>query len=267
MKIRFLKNGLLFCILSINSSYAVNVGSSIELDAILTDEFNNNTPGSPKTIFKKNTQDIYTIWQSMQLRPGQKVKYVCIAEDTHNVAPANTKVDEVVVEVPKAQELNEKYINGKFTQHKPNNGWPIGIYHIDLYVDGSLNKTLKFTIAEDSHSAASDNPISIEKQDLESWESIAIDTANHTKNTAFGIGSGDTREEAEKYAQQFCVHTGNGTNCNVVMTYQQCGAFAISEKNQGTGMGITKKIAEEQALASCRDADCAIVASDCNSQD
>ena len=36
--------------------------------------------------------------------------------------------------------------NGGFTLSKPNNGWPVGKYRAELYVDGKLAETVKFEI-------------------------------------------------------------------------------------------------------------------------
>ncbi|MBN9229431.1 MAG: hypothetical protein BGO90_02095 [Legionella sp. 40-6] len=97
----------------------------------------------------------------------------------------------------------------------------------------------------------------------ETWGAIAADINNHDSDCAYGIGGGSTREEAEKNAENSCDKAG-GEQCKVVVTYNQCGAYALSKNYQGMGTGSNKHIAEEMARKQCQHADCVLIASDCN---
>jgi hypothetical protein len=96
-----------------------------------------------------------------------------------------------------------------------------------------------------------------------SWGAISADEVIGEKNPYWGAGGGGTKDEAEKNAQKFCAEAG-GKNCAVLVTYQQCGAYAASNKYSGTGTGATKEIAKVAALKECNNANCSIVTADCN---
>lgn len=95
------------------------------------------------------------------------------------------------------------------------------------------------------------------------WGAISADEVIGEKDPYFGVGGGDIKAEAMKNAQKFCKEAG-GKNCEVLVTYQQCGAYAASKKYSGTGTGATKKVAEQKALAECNNSNCSVAASDCN---
>ncbi len=143
---------------------------------------------------------------------------------------------------------------------KPNSGWPTGQYHADIFVDGALVKSLPFKIAE----AKAVNAASLKNVNKsDGWGAIATDMASHDKDRAYGIGGGPSKEEAENNARKFCTEAG-GEQCNVVVTYQQCGAVACSKEHLGVGVGDSKELSEQTAKNDCKDADCTIIASDCN---
>src|SRR5262245_25136286 len=56
----------------------------------------------------------------------------------------------------------------------------------------------------------------------------------------------------------------NGDRCEVVLTFQKCGAYAASKTRFGVGIGTTLKQAEARAIASCKGSGCRIVVSDCD---
>lgn len=95
------------------------------------------------------------------------------------------------------------------------------------------------------------------------WGAIAADEVVGEKDPYYGIGGGKSKGEAEKGAKGFCREAG-GTSCEVLVTYQQCGAYAASKKYSGVGTATTQKAAEARALSACNNSNCSIVASDCN---
>lgn len=236
-----------------------------QIDTILTDKFTPGNPGDAKDTFTTDTPIIYIIWKSDQLKLGQKVKSVWIADDTNNIAPPHTKIDEAQLTVDdgmKGQVLSHlpgTYWDGKFTLSKPYNGWPMGKYHAEIYVDNALVKSIPFTVAEAVPSVAH-----AKIKDKSTWGAIAVDTISHdSKDCAYGIGGDNNKDEAEKYATQYCLEAG-GAKCKVVISYEHCGAYALSKNNQGVGAGDNKEIAENQAKAACNNDSCTIVTSDCN---
>jgi hypothetical protein len=95
------------------------------------------------------------------------------------------------------------------------------------------------------------------------WGAIAADEVIGEKDPYYGVGGGDAKGEAEKNAMKFCKEAG-GKKCEVLVTYQQCGAYAASKKYSGVGTAATKKLAEAKALSACNNSNCSIAASDCN---
>lgn len=249
-----------------------------KIDTLLTDQYSPDHPGEAKESFAADTAIVYVLWQSDQLKSGQKIKSVWIAEDTNNVAPPNYKIDESELTI--GNDMKEKilanlpgsYFGGKFTMSKPTHGWPAGKYHMDIYVDGTMVKTVKFTVASAAQPAPAQPkaapetaPAATAEKKADGWGAISVDTKTHDTDSAYGIGGGNSKDEAEKNAQKFCAEAG-GEKCTIVMSYQQCGAYALSKEHQGAGVGsaTTKKAAEDIAKGECKEDDCQIIASDCN---
>jgi Domain of unknown function (DUF4189) len=92
---------------------------------------------------------------------------------------------------------------------------------------------------------------------------IAVDLAKADRDPAYGIGGGDTEDEANKNAMKFCAEAG-GKACKTVVTYPECGAYAAGKKGGGWGMNTTKATAEAKAMSGCDEDSCKIVVSDCN---
>jgi Domain of unknown function (DUF4189) len=97
------------------------------------------------------------------------------------------------------------------------------------------------------------------------WGVIALDTEKAEREPYYGVGGGDTEQEATDAAMGFCKEAG-GVDCKALVSYEQCGALAVTGKGTaGWGKDTTKELAEAQALKGCDDAEnCKIVVSDCN---
>ena len=97
------------------------------------------------------------------------------------------------------------------------------------------------------------------------WGAIAMDKAEVTREPYYGVGGGETDKEANDNAMGFCKEAG-GTACEVVISYEQCAALALSGNGKGGwGTSGTKEEAEAQSLQGCKDSACKVVVSDCNS--
>ena len=95
------------------------------------------------------------------------------------------------------------------------------------------------------------------------WGAIAVDKAAAELEPYYGVGNAETEKEASDTAVGFCKDVG-GTDCQTVITYELCGALAVTGKGTGGwGKSDTKDGAEKQALEGCEDASCKIVVSDC----
>jgi hypothetical protein len=104
----------------------------------------------PSTTFASNTPKLYAIFKTEGAKAGDKIRGVLVAEDVGDVAPANTKVLETILEMDGDTET------GDFTFSKPTNGWPVGKYRVEIYVNDELATTAKFTIKAAKKESADD---------------------------------------------------------------------------------------------------------------
>ena len=97
-----------------------------------------------------------------------------------------------------------------------------------------------------------------------SYDSIAVDGDAGTKagNAGYGVGEGDSSDEAKRDAMKNCKSSGNH-HCEVEVTYRQCGAYASSREHSGNGIGSTEGEAKRNAMSECGNSSCKIVVSDC----
>jgi hypothetical protein len=96
--------------------------------------------GQATTTFTSNTPEIYARWQGHRLRKGAKIKAAWIAENIGEDFPQDYKVDEAstFAEGPSAR--------GAFTLTRPEDGWAIGDYRVEFYVDEVLVDAVKLKI-------------------------------------------------------------------------------------------------------------------------
>ena len=98
--------------------------------------------GKASATFSSGTPQIYARWQGQRLRKGAKVRAVWIAEniDIGEDVPPDYKVDEAsaIAESPTA--------HGAFVLSRPEDGWAIGDYRAEFYVDDVLVETMKMKI-------------------------------------------------------------------------------------------------------------------------
>ncbi len=98
--------------------------------------------GKATTTFSSDTPQIYVRWQGQRLRKGAKVRAVWIAENIGDDAPPDYKADEAsaIAESPTA--------HGVFTLSRPDDGWALGDYRAEFYVDDVLVETVKLKIVK-----------------------------------------------------------------------------------------------------------------------
>ena len=71
---------------------------------------------------------------------GSKLTVAWISIDSGGVAPANYKIDEVSFDVGAL----DNHLDASLI--KPNNGWPVGTYQVEIIVDGNLEETVPFSV-------------------------------------------------------------------------------------------------------------------------
>ena len=105
-------------------------------DLLLSDQ----KDGKPVTVFKPTTPKIFLSTKLADVPTGAKLKGVWIAEKTA-VAPPNYKIDSVDLTVGTLTN------QANFSMTKPNAGWPLGDYRVELYINDKLASTVKFKVA------------------------------------------------------------------------------------------------------------------------
>jgi len=96
---------------------------------------------NPATEFPPNTPKIHCAWKAEGLASGTSVRGVRIAEDVGTVAPKNFKIDEATFNPPAGSNAA-----GTFALSKPNAGFPVGKYRLEIYLGKDLAKTVPFTV-------------------------------------------------------------------------------------------------------------------------
>lgn len=135
MKLFSLKSSLLFGLLFAAPLYAaphftdIVVSDSKEGDAVDT--------------FSATTAKIFVHADMFDIEKGSKMSGTWIAVDTHGAAPPNYKIDS-------ADLVADGVVNTAiFSLSKPNKGWPIGKYRVELSVDGKVVGSASFAVEGD----------------------------------------------------------------------------------------------------------------------
>jgi hypothetical protein len=99
------------------------------------------------------------------------------------------------------------------------------------------------------------------------WDAIAVSDARGLAggDAGYGVGQGQTQEDANAGAMHECKSHGN-TSCKLVLTYPMCGAYASSRDHAGIGTGGSASAASKAALDGCKSENCKVVIADCVNQ-
>lgn len=107
-------------------------------DIVMTD---NEDEKPPKTEFKPDTAKIWVFFGLENVKTGSKIKGVWICEKAPDIPP-DFKIDEASVDIGMIDNM------GNFSLSKPNNGWPVGDYRVELYVDDKKIHEHKFKVVK-----------------------------------------------------------------------------------------------------------------------
>lgn len=91
-----------------------------------------------KSVFSPETPKVYVGYTLADVNPGSKLKVVWTAEKVTGVQENSVMTS--------TETTATTMVAGMFSYSKPPKGWPAGVYRIDLFVDGRLDKTLRFTV-------------------------------------------------------------------------------------------------------------------------
>jgi hypothetical protein len=100
--------------------------------------------GEATETFAPTTPKIFVHAGLVDVARGSKVSSDWIAEDTGGVAPANYKIDSVALDTGMLTNVVT------FALSKPNAGWPVGKYRVDLSIDGKAAGAAHFKVSEDA---------------------------------------------------------------------------------------------------------------------
>ena len=95
--------------------------------------------GAQQRVFSPDTPKIFVNAQLLNVANGVLVRGDWIAEKT-DVAPANYKIDSAEMTVNTFQNV------ANFSLSRPDAGWPVGDYRVDLFVNGKVDKTVRFRV-------------------------------------------------------------------------------------------------------------------------
>src|SRR5204863_3764825 len=127
---------ILALVVGIMSSASVARGGDMKITAVMA----TGPKDKPSKIFTPDVPKVHALFKTKGAQTGDKLRGVWIAEDVGDAAPANTKIDETTLT------LEQEDFYGAFALSRPNKGWPVGKYKIDMYVGDELATTVTFTI-------------------------------------------------------------------------------------------------------------------------
>lgn len=94
-----------------------------------------------QTTFPTDTPKLYLSADITDEVPsGSKLTVTWIAVDSGRAAPPNYRIDEVRFDIG----LIDNRIDASLS--KPNNGWPVGTYQVEMIVDGTVEETVDFSV-------------------------------------------------------------------------------------------------------------------------
>jgi hypothetical protein len=95
-----------------------------------------------QTVFAPDTPKIVLHAEILEMPIGTKLTATWIAVKT-DVAPANYKIESADLEVKQAVASDET----SFWVTKPDAGWPVGDYKVDLSINGQVATSVSFKVA------------------------------------------------------------------------------------------------------------------------
>lgn len=94
---------------------------------------------NPSVEFYTDTPEIVCVWDVAGVDPSVPIKSIWVADDVGAAAPPNYKIVEKTL---------VGYSEGSFSMTSPNGGWPVGQYHLEIYIGDKLAKQIPFTIKQ-----------------------------------------------------------------------------------------------------------------------
>jgi hypothetical protein len=116
-----------------------NISNAVLAEDIAGDNYD---PVDPTTTFPTDQALIHLVVTLKNAPSDTTVGVVWTAVDVGDAAPANTLIDQTEITVDGSGNLD-------FTLSQPDSGvWPVGTYKADIYLNGKLDRTLDYMVAE-----------------------------------------------------------------------------------------------------------------------
>jgi len=116
-------------------STATARGAEVKVEAVMMTE----PHGREITAYTADAPRLYAIFKSKGSTEGDNIRCVWIADDVGDAAAKGTKIEEKTIAAKGDME-------GEFSLSKPTPGWPLGKYHIEIYVNDELATKVNFEI-------------------------------------------------------------------------------------------------------------------------
>ena len=115
-------------------------------ECTLSNEFNMlNDPYETIEYYSSRTKAVYLICESNNVRKGDTIRAVWIADKTDNVCWYNNVLSQSHRVVAYNLNVLDTY-RPRFTLPRPACGWPKGQYHVMLYINGTEGNIYRFTL-------------------------------------------------------------------------------------------------------------------------
>ena len=105
-------------------------------------EVSTDPGGGSKSEFKSSVENIYVRWHGRGLPEQAKVRVAWVAEDVGDLVEPNFVVDETETVAPAPDS------SARFTLGRPPDGWAVGKYRVEFYVNDELEETVRVTIVK-----------------------------------------------------------------------------------------------------------------------
>jgi hypothetical protein len=167
-----MKGILVLLIAMIVCAEAVRAGN-VKVEAVMT-----ASPGGEETTsFASDMPKMFAMFKTKGAQQGDKIRGVWIAEDVGGAALANSKIDE------KALTMDGDTDDGDFSLSKPTEGWPLGKYRFEIYVNDKLVTTARFTIESNKEEESAESTKSADSADsADSAEEYSFTVHNPTND-------------------------------------------------------------------------------------
>jgi hypothetical protein len=96
----------------------------------------------PTKKFASDISKIRVYWKGVSLKAGDRIRAIWIASDVGIDAPKDSKITDADVTAYKPDD------EGIFALGRPSDGWPLGKYRVELFLNGRLAQSLDFTIEQ-----------------------------------------------------------------------------------------------------------------------